>query len=210
MASGTAGVAQEEHTFDAEAILQEIEKNFSNPDNLIELFRVLEEACMERGLAVLRADTAPFLALMIRVMKLHPQEAILQTSVLAILVKYIQGSTANKDLFMKEGGVEALATIMNKNRDSRVVQIHAIQIMHKTEDDMLALPRRVTRSVSKAVLASMAKASKHFEEDVCRFVLEKGMQTLARLHSEMDESLVERSISMIVRSMRAHANEACS
>ena len=57
----------------------------------------------------------------------------------------------------------------------------------------------------------MGKAcEKHFERNECKFVLENGMQILARLHSDMDENLVERSISMIVRSMRAHANEACS
>jgi hypothetical protein len=182
-----------------EAWARRLESKLADPVALVDACKQLRQQLDRERLKSM--DTSRLLQALMRAMKAHTQERILQSNVTSSINLLCTHQESNQDLFVREGGVDVLLTVMNQHQNFLILQEIGCEIAFRLGSGVLTLPQTTIEGVAQAVLTAM---DAHMNE--IQLVLHS-MDTLARLKSKFNETLLRKSIATTVKSMRAHAQE---
>jgi hypothetical protein len=148
-------------------------------------------------------DATRVLSKLVKMMKSRPQDAALQDqAVLACSMLLETGGASSRDLFVKEGGIEALLNVMNTNKDRLRAQTTSCYMLGILGEEILSLPLKTIHQVVKTVMVVMEACMKEHE------VLLYGMRAIFIVCRELDNDTVRISIPVLVKAMRTHGQQS--
>jgi hypothetical protein len=136
-------------------------------------------------------------------MKKHLRNVNLLIKLFEVLAKFTQQSAQNLDFFIEEGGFETILEVMKEHVDSRQVQICACIMLNVVGEYTLRVPHDLTRAAASAVVTAMRT---HIQSTK---VVEVCMAVLHSLRSELNQSIADNSVEIIIKCMRTHAQHQC-
>ncbi len=184
-----------------EALLEQMEIKVADSEAQLRACEMLADHLDHQGENLHLDHKSRILTAIIRAMSAHPQQTDLQIKLMASGLKLRLGESPTRDMFIRQGGVQAVMAAMDRNKDCTVLQRHGCHMIATTGEDILALPQKTTRAAAKSVLAAM---DAHVHEPA---LVHMGIQIIMVLHTELNHSIAETSLRTIVKSIRAYAQE---
>ncbi len=142
-----------------------------------------------------------FMPALLRAMKFHPNDVHLQTGLITAVVKLSECSIPDRNMFIAEGGMDAIITAMNKHKENGSLQVISCCMIQLSGRDLLALPHKMTRSLARCVLTALNTHMGNSE------LASLGLEIISYLSSELTEALADESIRVIVGCMRKHEED---
>jgi hypothetical protein len=202
-AKGAAAV-QHVGNVDVESLLSQLGGEPAVLDVQMRACRLLYDHLDSNREPVTVNDKLKILAVMLQVMKAQPQEVELQILLMTCLARLFDKDARNRDVvigeFLRGGGADCLLQRMNEHVKTEQLQSAACCIMIVVGSDLLMLPQATTQALATAVLTSLGT---HMQESACVLC---GMHALFALKSELNQSLAETCIGLVLKSMRTHAS----